>query len=149
MSHVQQQILDAVKAALIAANTPAAERVYLEPLDPVQSLALPAIVVEEAPQGEQSQISTIGGLEQRDFMVRVAGVVAHATDYAGDARELGLQIEKALGNPVPALDAIARARRITLSQFVKSGEGDQARAARQQYWQFTYFVQQGAPDVAV
>jgi hypothetical protein len=149
MAHVQQQIIHAVQAALIAADTAAAERVYVEPLDALSIEVLPAIVVEEAPQGEQSQPTTISGVEQRDYVVRISGVVAHATDYASDARDLGLQIEKVLGNPSAALDQIVKGRRITLSQLPKSGDAERARAARQQYWQFTYFVQQGAPDVAV
>lgn len=148
MAHVQQQILDAIQAALTGV-TVASTRVFVDRLDPLEAIDLPAILIEEAPQGERAQLATIGGLEQRDLQVRVAGVVAHATNYAKDARALGLEIEKVLGGLSPTLDALAKGgRRITLSQLVASGETDQARAARQQYWQFTYFVFPGSPDVA-
>ena len=149
MSHVAEQILRAIETALVAADTAAQNRVFVDRVDPLQPTELPAILIEEAPQGERSEYATVGGLEQRDLTVRIAGVVAHRSQYGSLARDLALAIEKVLANPEPALDALARSRRITLSQIVLSGEGEAARGARQQYWLFSYYVQSGSPDVAV
>ena len=147
MAHVQQQILEGVKAALITGPTDAGARVFLDRLDPLQANELPAILVEEAPEGEAVEPHTVSGLEQRSYAVLVTAVVAHASEYGSRARDMGLQIEKVLGVPAFAVPKAGRAR-VTASRMTFSGEGDRAMAAREQTWRFSYFTRRGAPDIA-
>ena len=150
MAHVQQQILDAIQAVLIAAATPAGGRVYIDHLDPLSVDQLPAILVEEAPSGESVASSTVSGVQRRDLRVSITPVVSHATEYGARARDLGLQIEKALHAAVPQLTALAKAGyALETGRPLLSGEGKDAKAARQQIWRFSYLVRPGAPDVAL
>lgn len=145
--HVQQQILDGVQAALIAAATAAGSRVYLDRVDALEVSDLPALLVQESPEGESVDPATVSSLEQRTFSVLVAAVVAHGDDYAKDARALGLQVERVLGVPAFAVPKPGRAR-IASSRITLSGEGKELLAAKEQTWRFTYFTRRGAPDIA-
>lgn len=147
MAHVQQQILDGVAAALIAANTAAGPRVFVDRIDPLEVEDLPVLLVQEAPEGETVAPETLSGLEQRAFSVLVTSVVAHATDYGRQARDLGLEVEHVLGVPAFAIPKPGRAR-ISSSRMTLSGDGKEAMAAREQTWRFTYFTRRGAPDTA-
>lgn len=149
MPHVQEQILAAVVERLIDADTAAGSNVFLDRVDPLQADELPALLVDESPQGESSQPYTVGGLEQRQYAVRVASVVSHTTAYGSRARDLGLQVEKALSS-ASVLTRLAKGGvRIVSSRLTLSGEVEEAKAARQQTWLFTYVVRPSAPDVAV
>jgi hypothetical protein len=150
MAHVQQQILDAVKAVLIAAATDAGENVFIDHLDPLALTQLPALLIEEAPSGESVAPSTVSGVERRDLRVSITPVVAHATEYGARARELGLQVEVALAAATPQLLKLAKAGfAIESGRMLLSGEGKEAKAARQQIWRFSYLVRPGAPGVAL
>ncbi len=145
MAHAQQQILDGYKAALVAANTAAGMRVFLDRVDPLQPDELPAILVEEAPDGEQVDPQTVTGGEARVLSVLVTSVVAHGSEYGARARALGLQVEEALGAATFAVPKPGRTR-IASSRMTLSGEGDRALAAREQTWRTQYFTRRGAPD---
>lgn len=150
MAHVQQQILDAVKAVLIAAITDAGINVFVDHLDPLAISQLPALLIEEAPSGESVAPSTVSGMQRRDLRVSVTAVVAHASEYGARARELGLQVEKAFGATNAVLMRLAKAGyAIESSRMLLSGEGKEAKAARQQVWRFSYLVRPMAPDVAI
>lgn len=145
--HVQQQILEAVEAALKAAATPAGNRVFLDLLDPLEDDQLPAIVVLEAPEGEQIEPQTVNGLEQRQFAVSVQCMVAHSTDYARQARALGAAVERVLGAPRMPIPKPGRSR-LRASRITLIGDADRAVASREQTWQFAYYTRRGEPDVA-
>lgn len=145
--HVQQQILEAVEAALKAAATPAGNRVFLDLLDPLEDDQLPAIVVLEAAEGEQIEPQTVNGLEQRQFAVSVQCMVTHSTDYARQARALGAAVERVLGAPRLSIPKPGRAR-LRASRITLIGDADRAVASREQTWQFTYYTRRGEPDVA-
>ncbi len=147
MAHAQQQILDALQALLAAGGTVAGTRVFLDRVDPLQASELPAILIEEEPEGESAEPETIHGVERRELAVLVSGVVTHGTTAAADARALGLAIEKLVA-PSTALAALAKLGvRITNSRMVVQGEFDRLLAARQQSWRFTYLVNAATPDV--
>lgn len=148
MEHAQQQILDSIKEMLIAANTAAVSRVFLDRLDQLEPGELPTLLVEEAPEGESIEPQTMSGIEQRVFSVLVTCVVAHSTEYGRKARQLGLEVEKTLGIPALSLPRAGRAR-IASARMTFSGEGDRALAAREQTWRITYSTRRGAPDNAL
>lgn len=147
MAHAQQQILDALKAVLLAGGTSAGSNVFLDRVDPLQPNELPAIRIEEEPEGESAAPFTVHGIEQRELAVSVSGVVTHSTTAAADARALGLAIEKLVA-PSSALAALAtQGIRITNSRMVINGEGDRLMAAREQSWRFVYLVNPATPDI--
>ena len=125
--HAQQQILEGITAALAAAGTAAGSRVYLERLDPLERGELPAIRVMESTEGEKVEWETIGALEQRTLSIVIACVVAHSTDFAAQARALGLEVEKVLGAPAFPLPKPGRTH-ITGSRLALDGDGDTALA---------------------
>lgn len=147
MPHAQQQILNAVQAALAGGATAAGARVFLDRVDPLQPTELPALLVEEGGEGESVEVATIHGLEQRALAVSVACMVSHGSSAAADARELGLQVERLLAGS-SGLQALATGGvNCTGSRLEISGEADRLMAARLQDWRFSYFVRPEAPDV--
>lgn len=147
MTPVQQQILDGIRSALVLADTMAQHRVFLDRLDPLEAGDLPALLVEASPDGEVIEPASTKGLQQRVFPVTVTAVVAHATGYGVLSRELGGEVEACMGASSFAIPKPGRAQ-IAASRPIRSGEGDQARAALMQTWQITYFTRRGAPDIA-
>jgi len=149
MAHVQQQILDAVKTLLAAAATAATSKVFLDRVDALERGDLPAIVIEESPDGETAEPYLISGVEQRVLLVDVAGAVKGGASAPAAARALGLEIEKAMATSA-ALAALAKGGvRIIASRQINTGDGEEVITARQQRWAFTYFVRPEAPDVVV
>lgn len=147
MAHAQQQILDALQSLLAGGGTVAGARVFVDRVDPLQPSDLPAILIEESPEGETAEPYTVHGVEQRILEVLVSGVLSHSTTAAADARALGLAIEKLVA-PSTALAALAKLGvRITNSSMVVQGDLDRLLAARQQTWRFSYMVNAATPDV--
>lgn len=144
--HAQQQILDAVMAALVGA-TSAGARVYLDRLDPLGAGELPALIVLEAPEGETVEPASVAGLERRELQVLVSCVVANSTSYAQQARQLGLEVEQILGQPrrpKPLTQC-----RIAASRLQLSGDAETLNASRDQWWRITYHTRRGQPDAIV
>lgn len=147
MAHAQQQILNAVQAALASGLTAAGARVFLDRVDALQPTELPALLVEEGSEGEGAEVATVHGLEQRTLAVSVSCVVSHGSAAAADARALGLEVEKLLAAS-PALAALATGGVLYAGSRIEiSGEADRLMAARLQDWRFSYFVRPEAPDV--
>lgn len=148
MAHLQQQVLDAIKATLVAAVTAAGARVFVDWVDPLQDL--PAILVDEAPDGETTSGTDLGPLRQRTLAVRVRCVVAAGSTAMAQARSLGLQAEQALAAPGTALALLARGGVVMQSSRPNlDGDGDRVAALREQDWLVTYFTTSEAPDVPV
>lgn len=148
MPHAQQQILDAVKAALDTGAIVPVGHVFLDRTDPLGSGELPAILVGEDDGGEQVEPRTVHGLQQRDLAVMVAPVVAATTGAAAQVRELGLKVERVLAAPGAAIAALCKAGvRLDSSRQVNSGEGENTTAARVQTWRMNYLVRAHTPDL--
>lgn len=146
MAHAQQQILDAICAGLAAANIVPADRVFLDRMRPLGDAQVPAILVTEAPQGEEVDPPVTGRPEQRRFRVMVRAVVKDGEDAPAMARELGLQIERVLGNPKFKAPSPGRLRNLA-SRHMPFPDGEIAMAAREQLWTTTYFlIRREAPD---
>jgi hypothetical protein len=144
--HAQQQVLNALQALLAAGSTVASTRVFLDRVDPLQPDELPAISIEEDPEGEVAEAANVGGLDRRDLTVLVTCILAHTTTAAADARSFGLAVEKLVA-PSTALSALCKLGwRMTSSRQINNGEGDRLLAARQQTWRFSYLVNPDAPD---
>ncbi|WP_304306246.1 hypothetical protein [Pseudacidovorax intermedius] len=143
MSHAQQQILEAVQAALVD-GLPPGRLVALDRMDPLAPRELPAVLVQEAPSGESVAPGTVSSLEQRELDVLVSCVVAQGSGYAAAARELGRQVEAILG--APRLSKPLTRTRLLGSRLALAGEAEDALASREQTWRITYFTRRGEPD---
>lgn len=147
MAHAQQQILDAIKAVLDTGAIVAAGRVFLDRVDPLEAGELPAILVEEEPEGDSVEPETIHGLEQRELAVNVTLVIAHSSGAAAMARELGLQAEKAIAGSTALPGLCKGGVQLATSRQLNTGELDRLMAARQQTWRMRYLVRAQTPDV--
>lgn len=150
MSHVQQQILDALKARLAAGGTAAGNVVFVDRLDPLPKGKRAAILVREADAGETIEGQTFSGLQERTMAVEIAAVLRLDSCEApsAEAREFGLAIEKLLSPTAENAEIRAAAKdwSLTLSRPAQSGEGEDAVVSRVQTWLFKYFTDPSAPD---
>jgi hypothetical protein len=145
MAHLQQQVLDSIKATLEAAGL----RVFVDREDPLQSHELPAVLVDESPEGETISGTDLGPILQRTLAVRLRCVVAGGVAMA-QARALGLQTEQAMVAPSTPLALLAKGGvALQGSRPSLGGDGDRLAALREQDWAITYFSTAEAPDVAV
>lgn len=146
MAHAQQQVLDRLQALLIAGATVAAANVFVDRVDPVQPVNLPAILITEGDGGEQAEIYGMDGSQKRTLAITVDCLLTHSTTAAADARAFGLAVEKliAADNPLRAMCSLGLA--IQSSSLLISGDSDRLLATRQQQWSFSYVVQPTAPD---
>ena len=74
-------------------------------------------------------------------------MLVNSTTAAADARNFGLQVEKALAASSTVRSLCKLGLEITSSRLAINGDGDQLHAARQQSWRFSYLVSPLAPDV--
>jgi hypothetical protein len=147
MPHAQQQVLDAIAASLVAAGTDAAARVFVDRVDPLQPQELPAVLVDEAPDGETTSADDFGPTYTRNLSVRVVCVVAQGS--TAGARELGLQVEKAMATGA-ALAAVAKGGVVLQNSRPQTDtQADRLLSLREQEWQLTYFTNAATPDVLV
>lgn len=147
MAHAQQQVLDLIKSILVAGGTAAGARVFVDRVDALQPHELPAIQVDEAPDGEQIQPYTIHGVDQRELTVTVNCVVAHGSAAAEQARDLGLAVEKLLSGSQPLAAMCQLGVQIGSSRLVISGEQDRLMAEREQAWRFSYLARSADPSL--
>ncbi len=146
MTHAQQQILDAVAAALVNGNTAAGSRVFVDRVDPLRPPELPAILVHEAEEGEQAEVFYQSGEERRVLSVSVDCVLGGNTAPAA-VRAFGLAVEKILTASTALRGLSKLGLGMTNSRMEISGESEQLLAARRQSWRFVYLVHPSAPDV--
>ena len=150
-AHIQQQILDAMKAALVAAATAAGARVYVDRPDELTPALLPAIVITAGQERVEALNMGYPVTHQRVMQIDCRAV-AMGTGAAYAARTLAGQIESAL---------FASESAAYLGGLIKTpieligtdpqidGQGSQLIAEVRQLWQLTYFTVSGAPDTPV
>lgn len=146
MAHLQQQILDLIKTTLVAGATLAGARVFVDREDPLQLHELPAILVDEAPDGEQIEPLTISGADRRALAVQINCVVAGGTSVAAQARELGLQVEKLIHTSAPLAALCPLGIQLNASRLLISGEADRPMRMREQAWTFAAAARSVTPD---
>lgn len=146
MPHLQQQILDQIQTTLVAGATSAESRVYVDRVDPLQPGDLPAILVDESPEGEQVQPFTVGGVYRRDLAVQIHCVFAHGSAAAVQARDLALEVEKLLQTSQPLAALCTVGIELNASRHLISGEGDRLMASRETSWTMSYAAHASTPD---
>lgn len=146
---MQDQILNAFKAALVAAATDAGNRVRIEGVDALSAQQVPAIEIEAGDE-EVAVVSQsrAGRTLQRELRVEVRAIVATTAgaDYRAQCSRLHQQIEQALHSPQPqALDAVVPERlRLLGIRSGKDGDGARVVYAMRSMWQVRYVVKEGA-----
>ena len=147
MAAASQQILDAIKALLIAGATVAAGRVFVDRVDALQAADLPALLIEEGDDGERVETTFLDGSQRRELSVVINCLLAATDTAAADSRSLGVAVEK-LVYPHAALRTLARyGVNLAENRLVMNGEGDRLLANRQQTWRIAFCVNPANPDV--
>ena len=148
-AHVQQQILDALAATLVAAGTSAGSRVDVDRPDewPADAL-LPAIVLESGPEQVTTLSQDYPFVQERAFEFAVVICCGGSTADA-QARELGRQVEAALHATLATATASSIMEPVELigSAKEKTGQASKVLFELRQSWRTTYYTKSNAPDV--
>lgn len=144
MPHAQQIVINAVQAALVAANTVAGARVFADRTDPLQPTELPAILIDEA-QGETAEAFDLQGRQKRTLSLQVQCILAQS-QAAAQAREFGLAAEKAIESNATLQTLCSLGVAIQSSAPITNGDGDRLTGTRLQQWQFAYVVDPLNPE---
>ena len=146
MAHIQQQILDAISAALVDL-TDADGRVYVDSLDPKRAAKLPYILIAEA--GEQVDADTLSS-DERLFDVQITCALKLTATHAAESRAFGLAVEKLIAADEAGIGALCGGGHfITSSQLQQAGTAEEPYAARVQSWRFIYRCDPEDPEVAL
>lgn len=141
--HQQQQILDAVQALLVTANTAAGANVFVELLDSLQESQLPAIHIEGGDEDINNDSLNSPAYQLRAYQFTTACIVAGT---GKDARNLAAQIEVALFASPGNASGKANTLVLTGSEVRKDGSGAIPLFEVQQKWQAQYITRAGIPD---
>lgn len=151
--HVQDQILEALKALLVAAGTAAGTDVYIERVDPIGPNKCPGV---EIIAGEESIAppTNIGWprVQHRAFEITIRCTVARNTDYRKQAGNLAKEVEAAIAASPQAqtLNGLAREGvHLQRSTTEKDGDGEKALYSIVQTWIAGYRTVANAPDNSV
>lgn len=148
--HLQQQLLSAYQATLVAASTAAGSRVYLDRMDEIPQANLPALHIEG--QGETIDSMSVDWalLQDRTYTFTIAAAVGTQTAPAAAARDLAKQVEQALFASQATSTASGKAKMLRLegSNEDKDPSGATALFTVRQTWAVQYVTQSGAPDTA-
>ena len=151
--HVQQQILEAVQTALVAAATVAGSRVYLDRVDEIPQGNLPAIdILGPEDTGEEAiEYLTMHfpPVQRRSYTFAINSVTALASGSAKAARNLAKQVEAALMAGVATITVSGKAIDLLLAEGAerKDGGGALPMFAVRHVWQAQYTTTAGTPDV--
>lgn len=144
--HIQQQVLNAVRAALIAASTAAGARVYVDHPDELTAAQLPAIVLVAGDE----RIERMGDFGFPFTQVRRLDLSLHSVcggpGAAAAARGLAAQAEAALyaNDEVSRLYGLcAQPLDLQGSTSALSGQGSQLVAETCQTWLASYMTTAG------
>lgn len=147
--HMQQQILEAVRATLDAADTNAGPRVRVEGLNRLPASALPAIEIEAGDEEVERRTLGKGGRPtlQRDLLIEIGCIVKGGGDHLARASELLAQVEEALcPDGLTELDSLLDGRprlRGTRPQHDDTGAEPVYRI--RSAWICRYFTAEGRP----
>jgi hypothetical protein len=148
--HLQQQLLQAYQATLVAAGTAAGARVYLDRVDEIPQAYLPALHIE----GQGEVVETISadwaGIQQRAYTFTVDAITGSNSGAAAAARDLAKQVEIALFASQAVSTASGRAKQLRLegSSFERDASATVATFGVRQSWLVDYITQSGIPDAS-
>jgi hypothetical protein len=145
--HINQQVLEAIQANLVAAATAAGSNVFLDRLDAVPEASIPAILIEGV--GEVVEAQTVGfpPIYARQYSIAVACL---ASGSAKAARNLAKQVEAALCASLAAytVNSLAKALLLTGSNESKDGSGTTGLFEIRQIWNAQIMTLGNVPDAS-
>jgi hypothetical protein len=149
--HLQQQILEAVQANLIAAGTAAGSRVFLDRVDEITQAELPAFHIEGVGEDDQADSLNFPTVYTRQYRFTVAALVHQSTGSAKAARNLGQNAEVALLATLAGYTASGKAKALQLLGSNENKDGSSALNFFEvrQSWQATYMTLGGSPDTPI
>ena len=149
-AHINQQILDALAATLVAASTAAGASVYVDHPDELTASMLPAIVITAGPEQIEAMGLGFPFAQDRRMAVDIISVCT-GTGAAAASRALAGQVEAALY----ASESAARLGGLLKSPILLqsadptiTGQASQLIAEVRQGWQVLAQTLSGAPTVA-
>ncbi len=146
--HLQQQLLSAYQATLIAATTAASSRVYLDRVDEVPQANLPALHIEA--QGETVESTSIdwSQIQERAYSFTISCITGLSSGAAAAARNLGKQVEQALFATQATSTASGKAKSLRLEGSTEGKDGSAVTSFYlvRQSWVVVYITQSGIPD---
>lgn len=147
-AHLQQQILDALAATLLAAGTSAGLRVYVDRPDELPVDLLPAIVLESGAEQVAVLSQDWPFVQERAFEFAI-GIACAGPTADADARETARQVEAALHASLATAtaDGIMEPVELTGSVKDKTGQASKLLFNLQQSWRTTYYTKSNAPDI--
>lgn len=148
-AHLQQQILVALAATLVAAGTAAGASVFVDRPDDLAESQLPAITMTPGPETVETSGMNLPYLQVRQFSLDICAICI-GSGAAAAARDLGKQIEVALYASVSTATAGGLARPIELQSVAPSLSGAPAQivAEIRQSWLVAYATLSGSPDAS-
>lgn len=149
MATLQQQILTAYAATLVAAGTAAGARVYVDHPDELTPEMLPAIVLEAGAENVQTIGLNPPQPQERAWQLDIIAVTRGA-GAAAAARELGGQIEAALHSSLSDQTAggIVKTLALQSANPQLNGSTTQIVAEMRQNWLITYHTRAGTPGAS-
>ena len=147
--HLQDQILNSLKATLIAARTTAASRVYLEGVDTIETDATPALQIDIGPETVDVISVSRPRTVRRTLDVFIRIVVAQNSAYRVAAGNLLAQVETALHATDVANSAGGIAPDgLTLIATDPDRDGNAATVtyAIRSLWRMRYLTKENAPS---
>jgi len=147
-AHAQQQILDAMKAALVAAITAARRNVFVDRPDELSTSDVPAIVIEAGDEDVSAE-----GVNMPFVLTRIWNVdticVAAGKLAAAAARDLAREVEVTLHADISAatFGGLCRPIELLAARPQLTGQSSETVAEVRQSWRITYFTRSGSPDV--
>ena len=152
MAHMQQQILEAMQAVIIAANTAAGSDVEIDRTEPWPAERVPAVEITTEDSAELVEPLTAHHphLQQRTFEFEIRCTASGRTAPA-ESRALGAEVETALIASASdvTLGGLTRTLLLTGVSSLKDGSGEVPVAEQRQKWRAIYVTQSGAPTQPV
>lgn len=150
--HQQDVILQALRAALLAANTAAGDRVRIEGVDPVPADSMPMIEIEAGQEAVRALTVSYPARQERDFDIEVRVLAAQNDDYRATAGRLLAQVEAALNPPGTGAGPVGvlPPGRLRLLGSTPDRDGNASRVVYtiRSLWRVKYFTTEGRPAVA-
>lgn len=146
--HLQNQLLDFVKATLDSAVTSAT--VYLDRVDELPLSVLPAILIEGMGDVRVEAVTfDFPAAQQRTYAFAITSVVKHVDGAGRSARNLAGLVEAALLSTAAVASANGKASgpmRLQPGQEVRDGESEVSLYGVRQIWHVDYVTAAGIPD---
>jgi len=147
MSHVRQQIREAIATALTGLPTTGA-RVFQTRVYPVEDVDLPALLIYSQNEDSTPISITAPRTMERSLLLQVEAVAKGVTDLDDELDTICAEVEVALAMPLAVLDGIATSIALTATEIEIVAAEKPTGRARLSY-RVDYFTAENAPTAAL